>query len=167
MSEADRRVVIHFDAECIKFDAHVENWRDAVQQAGGILVKRGFAGSSYPGRIISVIEQFGPYMVVAPGIALVHARPGDRNEAKKNGLALMTVPEGVNFGSAHNDPVYLVIALIATTAEDHLTLVSEIANALDVDGALNRTLAAETAEALLRRFSEAHAELDVRSSSDA
>jgi PTS system ascorbate-specific IIA component len=60
-----------------------------------------------------VLQELGPYAVIAPGIALLHARPDDGVLAPC--LALITLSRAVEFGSEQNDPVDLVFALKRST----------------------------------------------------
>jgi PTS system ascorbate-specific IIA component len=65
--------------------------------------------------MIGVIEEFGAYVVIAPGLALAHARPGA--DVRREGLAVVTLAEAVPFGHPHNDPVRVVIGLAVSNAE--------------------------------------------------
>ncbi|WP_431220414.1 PTS sugar transporter subunit IIA [Leifsonia xyli] len=76
--------------------------------------------------MIQVIEEFGAYIVIAPGLALAHARPGP--DVNSDGLAVVTLDEPVVFGHPHNDPVSVVLGLAVSTPEAHVTSVAELAN---------------------------------------
>ena len=43
-----------------------------------------------------MVDEHGPYIVIAPGLALAHARPGP--EVLADGLAVVTLAEPVPFG---------------------------------------------------------------------
>jgi len=45
--------------------------------AGAFLVDTDAVFPSYVDAMVRAVEELGPYMVVAPGIALAHARPED------------------------------------------------------------------------------------------
>ena len=55
--------------------AEAEDWRAAVTLAGEALVRSGSALPEYSTEMIRMIEEHGPYVVIAPGLALAHARP--------------------------------------------------------------------------------------------
>lgn len=154
-------VPMHFDASCVQLGVKLVSWKDAVGYVGDMLSERGFATPAYSDHMIQVIEQFGPYIVIAPGIALVHARPG--RDTLQNGMAAIVIPEGVDFGHSRFDPVHLVLGVALTRAEDHLTVVASIANAVDQGGVLERALATTDPQEFVDRFVARHPMLDVAS----
>jgi PTS system ascorbate-specific IIA component len=81
--------------------------------------------------MIQAFEELGPYMVIAPGIALAHARPS--NAVLETGLSLVTLTEPVEFGSQSNDPVSLVIGLAAKDHDSHIDLLAALSELLADD----------------------------------
>lgn len=67
-------------------------------------------------------------MVVAPGVALAHARPEDG--ALQLGLAVATLREPVEFGHAENDPVDVVFAFGSPDRDQHVGLLGALAQRL-------------------------------------
>lgn len=112
----------------------MSDWREAVKVAGEMLVDAGCVRPGYTKKLLDVIENFGPYIVIAPGLALVHAQPS--SDSLHRGLVAVTFPDGVNFGHAHYDPVGLVVAISTMNASQHLDVVAGIANGLDGDTTL-------------------------------
>lgn len=139
---------VRFDASLLRRDEPSVLWSDAVRRTARLLVDAGYAGAGYPDRLVQVIEKYGPYMVIAPGVALVHAQP--RRDAFSDALAAITYPGGITFGHVHNDPVRLVLALTTTTSVGHLDTIAGIARALETDPRLvDRAVAAESDDALV------------------
>ena len=103
-------------------------WRAAVRLAGDALVASGATTPAYTDEMVSTIEQLGPYIVIAPGIALAHARPSPA--VLRAGISLVTLLEPVAFGHRKNDPVRLVIGLAAVDEEGHITALSTLAELL-------------------------------------
>ena len=64
-------------AEAILVGATAAGWREAVRLAGAALVRSGAAREGYSDEMIRMIDEHGPYVVIAPGLALAHARPGE------------------------------------------------------------------------------------------
>lgn len=52
------------------------DWRAALNLAGGLLEEAGKITPGYTAAMVQSVEDHGPYIVVAPGFALAHARPG-------------------------------------------------------------------------------------------
>ena len=106
--------------------ADAADWRAAVTIAGEALTRSGAAKPEYAGEMIRMIEEHGPYVVIAPGLALAHARPGPAVIA--DGLSIVTLARAVNFGHPHNDPVRVILGLAITAADEHLAAVAALAN---------------------------------------
>lgn len=128
--------------DAVKFSATAADWREAVRLAGAALVATGASTESYTERMIAVIDEFGAYIVVAPGLALAHARPGA--DVHRDGLSVVTLAEPVVFGHPHHDPVDVVIGLASATNETHVTLVAELANVFNDPAAIPALRAATT-----------------------
>jgi len=108
-----------------------DDWRAAVHAAGSALAASGATTDAYADRMVDVIEEYGAYVVVAPGLALAHARPGP--EVLAEGISVVTLAHPVAFGHAHNDPVQVVVGLAVRTAEGHVASVAELANVFNDD----------------------------------
>ena len=128
----------------IRVGAHAVDWRGAVRTAGDALTRSGATRASYADRMIGVIEEFGAYVVIAPGLALAHARPGP--DVLHGGLSVVTLVEPVAFGHPHNDPVRVVVGLAVSSAEEHVASVAELANAFNDATVIERLAAAGTAD---------------------
>lgn len=143
---ADRAIILR---------ARADDWREAVRVAGDALVDSGCATSEYTEAMIRMVDSHGPYIVIAPGLALAHARPGP--EVRHDGLSVVTLASPVNFGHAHNDPVRVVIGLAVSAPDAHLTSVAALANVFNDSAAIT-----EIAEAATR--DEVRTILDARGS---
>ena len=66
--------------------AHVADWQAALRLCAAPLLAGGFIAPAYVDAIIATHEKIGPYYVLAPQMALAHARPEDG--ALRQGLAL-------------------------------------------------------------------------------
>ncbi len=114
------------DRICLQVQA--ADWREAVQAGGELLVTAGVCEPRYVQAMVKAVEELGPYMVLAPGIALAHARPEDG--VLKIGMAILTLAVPVNFGSPENDPVSLVIAFGGVDKHSHINMLQELAGFL-------------------------------------
>jgi PTS system ascorbate-specific IIA component len=128
--------------------AHAADWRAAVTLASDALAASGAARPEYAREMIRMIEEHGPYVVIAPGLALAHARPGP--EVLADGLSIVTLATPVNFGHPHNDPVHVVLGLAITAADEHLAAVAALANVFNDSHAIEELAAATSAEEVQR-----------------
>lgn len=111
-----------------QLDVAADDWRDAIRLAGQSLTEAGFTTNAYTDEMIETVEKMGPYMVIAPGLALAHSRPSD--SVLHTGLSWVRLSTPVEFGSKANDPVTLVIGLAGHDENEHLEVMSAIASAL-------------------------------------
>jgi mannitol/fructose-specific phosphotransferase system IIA component (Ntr-type)/galactitol-specific phosphotransferase system IIB component len=115
----------------IKLNVDAKDWEEAVRIGGEILVENGFVEPRYVDAMVRTVREMGPYIVIAPGIAMPHARPEDG--VKQVCMSLITLKEPVEFGNIDNDPVKTVICLGAVDNSTHLKALSDLMNLLNDD----------------------------------
>lgn len=116
------------DREYIRLDVTVNSPEDAIQQSGEVLVNTGDVESRYVEQMISNYHKNGPYFVIAPQIAMPHARPEDG--VTRSALSFVRLKEAIAFGHQANDPVQIVISLAASSSNDHLELLQKLSRLL-------------------------------------
>jgi PTS system ascorbate-specific IIA component len=122
----------------------------AISMAGDLLVASGRVTPEYVEEMVQAVEDHGPYIVIAPGIALAHGRPSP--VVIETGLSLVTLAMPVNFGS-HNDPVRLVFGLSAFDHTSHLDTMKSLAELLGNEQFVNMLLNAQE-ESQIRQYFE-------------
>lgn len=133
----------------------VQDWEDAADRVGNLLVDAGNVDASYISAMKDVLHEMGPYAVIAPGIVLLHARPEDG--VRKPCLGLITLSTPVEFGHSENDPVDLVFALGAKDKQAHIRALQQLAGLLGNDAALaslRKATDSETLVAAIRSWAE-------------
>ena len=133
-----RRLAEAFAPGSVAAQVAAVDWRAATRVAGELLVASGRTTPAYTQDIIQMLEELGPYQVIAPGIALVHARPSEA--VLTTGLSLAVLEHPVEFGSKANDPVRLVFGLAAQHHDSHIEVLAEIANKLSNERFVNSLL---------------------------
>jgi mannitol/fructose-specific phosphotransferase system IIA component (Ntr-type) len=134
----------------VAIDVRVKDWQGAVNECGRLFHEDGATEERFSEAMIRVAIEFGPYIVVAPGIALPHARPEDG--VIKASMSVIKLSTQVNFGNEINDPVWLVVALAAIDDRQHIQGLSELATVLSDPRNIERLKACQTAEELLDVF---------------
>lgn len=144
------------DALCsITTKATANDWRDAIRLSGDGLVAGGAATNEYIGQMIAAVEEHGPYIVIAPGIALAHGRPSDA--VLDGGLSWVSLETPVEFGHPKNDPVSLVIGLAAVDHTMHIEALKAMAMVLSDQDLRERLEAATTADEVRALLAQAAA----------
>lgn len=135
--------------EAIAVGVPAADWRAAIRAAGDLLVATGTATGDYIDEMIQTVLDHGPYIVIAPGLALAHSRPSPA--VLRTGLSWAGLAGPVEFGSAANDPVRLVIGLAAVDHDAHSGALARLARML-ADADRMRELQEATSAAGIRRI---------------
>lgn len=139
-----------FGEDSIRANAVALDAQHALEICADLLVSSGRVTPEYGQQMIQVLEELGPYFVIAPGIALAHAKPGE--SVLSTGLSLLTLVEPVVFGHESNDPVELIIGLCAVDHDSHLELMAELAALLSNVDTVNSVLNASDSEQIRSLF---------------
>ena len=133
-----------FGEGSILLKGSVEHRSAAIELAGDLLVASGRATKEYVASMLEEVEKFGPYIVIAPGIALAHGKPSA--DVIETGLSLLVLENAIEFQHSQNDPVQLVFGLAATDHESHIELMSELAQFLSDQDSVNSLLTCSDSE---------------------
>lgn len=127
----------------------VSNWQDAVRLAAQPLLAHGYIEESYIQAMIASIKETGPYIVLAPKVAVPHASPDAG--VHQLGISLLQVKEPVDFSEDHDDDkkVQLIFVLAAVDSTAHLRALQELALILDDEEAIDSLIAASDPRKIL------------------
>jgi ascorbate PTS system EIIA or EIIAB component len=124
----------------------VDSPLQALRLIGDVLYQSGSVTTQYIENMIQSYHELGPYFVIAPGIAIAHAKPDE--SVLHNDLALMVCPQSVSFNS-HNDPVYLVFGLCANSAHGHMDGLMTLSELLSDDEVIKKIQHAQDVNTIL------------------
>mgnify|MGYP003367166414 CR=1 FL=1 len=114
--------------EAILIDHEAASAEEAILAAGNALHGSGACSEEYVQAMLGNYREFGPYFVIAPGLAMPHARP--EQGAHRAQLSFIRLRQPVVFGHAENDPVRLVLGLSATGQDEHIALIQQLVTLL-------------------------------------
>ena len=133
-----------FGEGAILIKESVDTRSAAIEIAGELLVQSGKAKHSYVASMLEAVERFGPYIVIAPGIALAHGKPSE--DVIETGLSLLVLKQAIEFKHAQNDPVQLVFGLAATDHESHIETMAKLAELLSDQDRVSTLLTSSDSE---------------------
>ena len=87
----------------------------------------------------------GPYYILAPGVAMPHARP--ECGALKTGMSLTLLEQGVYF-PGNDEPIKLLIGLSAADADSHIGAIQALSELLCEEEILEQLLTASSEKQL-------------------
>ncbi|EAD7836969.1 BglG family transcription antiterminator [Listeria monocytogenes] len=129
--------------ERIIFKESVTDWQEAIRVASKPLQQEGYISKNYQHAMIENIEKLGPYIVIAPGIALPHASVDDG--AYRVGMSLLRLDQPVSFSSKAKDQVKLIIVLASIDSYTHINALSQLTNLIMKHHLLEQIEQAESA----------------------
>lgn len=128
----------------ITLQEQVDSWPQALELCARPLLKMNVITPEYVTAIVGQHHKLGPYYVLAPGLAMPHARPEEG--AKGHGLSLLKLRQGVSFGAGEFDPVDLIIMLAAPDKHSHIDMIAALAELFSSDNDMTELHNAQTLE---------------------
>lgn len=122
-------------------------WQEAVKAACQPLLDDGTIEPVYPAEIIRKVEELGPYIVIAPDIAIPHAQEG--LGVNETAICFMKTEQPVSFADDGEHDARLFFVLASTDNAKHLENLSELAELLSDEEFVAKILACKTAEDLV------------------
>jgi len=113
----------------IQLKLKATDWKEAIQLAAAPLVTSREIEVGYVSAMQDAVLDFGPYMVLAKGFALSHAKPSDQVHTVC--ISLITLDPPVCFGNKDFDPVDILITFGTPDAESHIDMLRELAGLLN------------------------------------
>ncbi|MEE6075007.1 PTS sugar transporter subunit IIA [Avibacterium paragallinarum] len=112
----------------VKLNQTAQNWEEAIKIGTDMLVESGAIEPRYYDAIISMVKEMGPYIILAPGLAMPHARPEEG--VNRTAFALVTLTTPVAFES-EEEPVSVLITLAGSDSDQHMQGIMEITQVLE------------------------------------
>jgi PTS system ascorbate-specific IIA component len=134
------------DKRRVVFAEKFSCWEDAVRAAALPLVRDGAIEEGYIEAMIQSIKEHGPYIVIAPNIAMPHAQGG--KGVFENSFSFMKVEQPVHFGSGGDHDAQLIFVLAAVDNQSHLGLLSSFVEAVSEEEFVEKLLAVTDLTAL-------------------
>ncbi|ARK28586.1 PTS sugar transporter subunit IIA [Halalkalibacter krulwichiae] len=133
--------------ENIELNKKVDTKENAIKMTGELLVARGYVEPSYIDRMLEREQLTSTYM--GNFVAIPHGTEEGKQSVKESGIAIIQVPEGVEFGEGNE--VKLLIG-IAGKGDEHLDILSQIAIVLSEEENVEKIVAATSEEEILAFF---------------
>ena len=132
----------------IRIKDSVNNWKEAIRLAAKPLEEEKSIEPSYTDAMIESIEKLGPYILLAPGIALPSAR--SQAGVRTASMSLLKVREKVYFTKEKYANLFFVLA--SADGNSHLEVLRDLSVIFADEGAYGRFMGADTAKELHQLF---------------
>lgn len=131
------------------FHQKFDNWEDAIRASCTPIITEGVIEDVYVQAVIDCVKKYGPYIVIAPNIAMPHSTEGAQG-VNETAICFMKVEEPVHFDE--EDPekdARLFFVLAAVDHDKHLENMIKLSEMLMNDELVEELLLAKTPEDLL------------------
>ena len=120
---------------------------EAIRFTGQVLVDRGYVETAYIEKMLEREEMTSTFM--GNFVAIPHGTEDAKSEVKESGIAIIQVPEGVDFGDGN---IAKLLIGIAGKDDEHLEILSNIAVVVADEDNVEQIVNANTAEEVLAFF---------------
>ena len=110
----------------IKLNQTAANWEEAIKIGTDLLLVSGAIEPRYYDNIVSNIKEMGPYIVLAPGLAMPHARPEEG--VIRTAFGLTTLAQPVDFDG---EQISVLVTLAGSDSDIHMEGIMEITQIFD------------------------------------
>ncbi|MGO4547586.1 PTS sugar transporter subunit IIA [Paenibacillus sp. 2TAB23] len=131
----------------VKLNVSVKDKYEAIRLVGQMLVDAGHVPAPYIEKMIEREDSLSTY--IGGGLAMPHGTNDAKAIIQSTGLAIITVPEGVDFGG--EEPAQLIIGL-AAVGDAHLDILTSIAVLVSEEEDMQRILNAANEQELIAIF---------------
>lgn len=136
--------------DLVKFVSGKYTWEKAIRVSAEELVSLGYIEPAYVDAMIEVVNTYGPYIVIAPNIAMPHARP--EAGSKTVGFSVTIFEESVSFGEDESLNARLFVTLSCTSSDTHLKMMQALVEVLGDEASVEKCLKAKEKETIVSLF---------------
>lgn len=112
--------------EAVRVGASARDKRDAIQQAGELLVQVGCVGPAYVAGMLAREQTMSTYL--GNGVAIPHGQHENLADVRHTGISVLQLPNGVEWEPGER--AYLVIG-IAANADEHVGVLANLAEIIE------------------------------------
>ncbi len=123
---------------CIQLDARATNKEDAIRQAGKLLAEAGYIDTGYIDSLLKREQVANTFL--GSGVAIPHGMIDDRHLIHHTGIAILQLPEGVEWNQGQK--AHLVVA-IAAQSDEHISLLRRLTRLMQQPDAIDALVQAD------------------------
>ena len=115
------------------------------------MIESGAVQPQYYDAIVESTEEYGPYYILMPGMAMPHARP--EAGVNRDAFSLITLTEPVTFSDGKE--VSILLSLAATSSKIHTSVaIPQIIALFELENSIERLKACQSEEEVLALIEE-------------
>jgi PTS system ascorbate-specific IIA component len=134
--------------DLIQFADSFQSWEEALVTSSEKLLELKYIEKTYVDAIIQSVKDYGPYIVIAPNIAMPHARP--EAGANKVGFSVMVCKEPVVFDETTQARLFVTLSCV--DSDTHLQMMQALVTVLGDDAKVEQLLNTDSKDIVLEMF---------------
>lgn len=132
----------------IKLKGKAKNWKEAITEAGELLLKDGCIENEYIGDMIKVVEEFGSYIMLVPNVIFPHAKA--RSKVKKTGFSIVMYDEKIDF--IDGQKIDMVISFCSKDEREHLDGLISIIDKIEENSLKEKIMRSRNGREVIKYF---------------
>jgi ascorbate PTS system EIIA or EIIAB component len=109
----------------VTFATGFDGWEAAVAAAAQPLIRDKAIEAAYIQSMIDCIRKYGPYIVIAPGVAMPHAQGGGVG-VNQTSMSMMKVEQAVHFSDSPEHDARLLFVVASVDSDSHLDMLQSL-----------------------------------------
>ncbi|MCR8847984.1 BglG family transcription antiterminator [Rossellomorea sp. SC111] len=138
--------------QTIQLKDRVTSWEEAIKVASQPLVDQQSVRPDYVEAMITNVKELGPYIVIAPNIAIPHARP--ETGVEQLGMSFLRLEEPVYFSEKEKHRAQLIIVLAAIDNQTHLKALAQLTELLSNESNVEKLISANDQETIIELINQ-------------
>lgn len=139
------------DNDSIRLGLTAKDWKEAIKLSVLPLIESKAVDERYYHAIIESTEEYGPYYILMPGMAMPHARP--EAGVNKDAFSLVTLTKPVIFPDGKEVKVLLTLA--ATSSDIHTSVaIPQIVALFELENSIERLIRVKNKEEIFALIEE-------------
>lgn len=132
----------------IKVRGTAKNWKDAIREAGNILLDSNCITKDYIEGMVEVVEEYGDYIMFVPGVLFPHAQ--STGNVNKTGFAFVRYDDEIEF--LNKKKIKFVIAFCSKDKKEHLNVLNKIITEFEENDLENKIKNTNNTKKILEYF---------------
>ena len=124
-----------------------DSWEDAVRAGAQPLIRDGAIEEVYIQSMIDCINKYGPYIVIAPDVAMPHAQGGSVG-VKETAIAFMKTRRKVHFSDSPEHDARLFFVLASVDSDSHMDMLQSLVEEISDEDFLASLVEADNVDEL-------------------
>lgn len=132
----------------IKIKGKAKNWKEAITEAGKLLLKDECIEVDYIEDMIRVVEEFGSYIMLVPNVIFPHAKA--RSKVKKTAFSIVMYDEKIDF--IDGQKIDMVISFCSKDEREHLDGLINIIDKIEENSLKEKLIGIKNPKEVIKYF---------------